>query len=196
MGIVNQLDALAEQQAQVAMSVISNNQRALNVSGMPNCMQTNPTNGNTSAVGSNAHTEAQCKRLLSEQQIHHGEQMDALTLQNQELLAKIQSPELNAGTAATAANTSHSGFHNQDQKSRKKDVQGRKWYQVKFQCSKHGFNTSHSNENCNSKHLNKGHPWIPGATLANTKGGNNAHADKFNHWYEPRARQYSPQPPN
>ena len=125
------------------MSVISSSQRALNVSGMPNCMQTDPANGNTSAMGSDACTEAQYRRLLDEQQIHHGKQMDALSLQNQELLAKIRDLEINASTAATAASTGHSGFHNQDQRSMKKDAQGRKWYQVKFCCSEHGFNTGH-----------------------------------------------------
>lgn len=203
-GIMNQLNVLAEQQTalteqqtQAAMSVIgSNQQRAFNATAIPSCIQTDPTTGNASAMGSETCTDAQCKRLLNEQQIHHGKQMDALTLQNQELLARILDLQLNTSTAATTANTSHSSFQNQDQSSMKKDAQGRKWHQVKFHCSKHGFNTSHSNENCNSKRMTKGHPWTPGATPANAKGGSNAHADKFNHWYEPRAKQHSPQPPN
>lgn len=210
-GITNQLDALTEQTAQVAsaaMSAISTNQRAFNASGVPTYIQTDPTNGNASAIGSDTITEAQCRRLLNEQQINMGKQMDAMMLKNQELLAKIRNLELqnNSTIASTAANTSYSGSqhrsqnqsynHNQDQRTSVKDTQGRKWYQVKFYCSKHGFNTSHSNENCNSKHLNRGHPWVPGATPSNTKGGSNALADKFNHWYEPRAKQYQPQPPN
>ena len=206
-GITNQLDALTEQTAQVAsaaMSVISSNQRAFNASGVPTYIQTDPTNGNTSAIGSDTVTEAQCRRLLNEQQINMGKQMDALTLKNQELLAKIRNLELqnNSTVATTAANTSYSGSHqqprnnSQDQRSTVKDAQGRKWYQVKFYCSKHGFNTSNSNENCNNKYMNKGHSWVPGATPSNTKGGSNALADKFNHWYDPRAKQYQPQPPN
>ena len=157
----------------------------------------NHTAGNASAVGSDTVTEAQCKRHPNEQQIQHGKQVDALNLQNQELLARIRMLEMNDNsTATTTANASHSGLHNQDQKSMKKDSQGRKWHQVKFHCSKHGFNSSHSNENCNDKLMNEGHPWAPGATSANTRGGGAANADKINHWYEPRTRQCSPQVSN
>ena len=42
----------------------------------------------------------------------------------------------------------------------------------------------------------KGHPWIAGATPTNTKGGNNALADEFNHWFKRSTRQCLPQPPN
>lgn len=107
--------------------------------------------------------------------------------------------KLNNGAIATA-NTSHTSFHwqqqNQDQQNAVKDAQGKKWFQVKFCCSNHGHNTSHINENCNNKMLDKGHPWIAGATPTNTKGGNNALADMFYHWFERSTRQYLPQPPN
>ena len=179
-----------------AMSVIGSNQRAYNAS-VPAYIQTDITHGNTSAIGSDTITEAQCKRLLNEQQINMGKQMDAMVLKNQELLEKIRRLELGNNTVATAA-TSHSGIPHgppQDKKNTMKDSQGRKWHQVKFYCSKHGFNISHSNANCNNKHVDKGHPWVPGATASNTKGGSNALADKFNHWFERSSKQYSPQPP-
>lgn len=171
-GLSNQLDALTEQNAHLteqnahltsaAMSAISgNHHRAFNVSGVPTYIQTETNNGNTSAIGSDTVTDAQCKRLLNEQQISHGKQVDALNLQIQELMAKTRTLEMHNNSASTTAtsiaNTSQSGFLNQDQKTVKKDSTGKKWYQVKFHCSKHGFNSGHSNENCNSKHLNKGH---------------------------------------
>ena len=87
--------------------------------------------------------KAVCRRLLNEQQISVNRQMDAMTLRNQELEAELR--RLNNGTITTA-NTSHSSLHrqpNQDQQSVTKDAQGRKWFQVKFCCSKHGFNTGH-----------------------------------------------------
>ena len=202
--LTNQADALTEQTAQAAsaaMSVISSDQRAFNPSGVPAFIQTDPTAGNASAIGSDNVTDAQCRRLLNEQQIHHGEQMDALSLQNQQLMAKIQNLEMNNSAVATTTDSSHSGFcphQNQpgDKSSVKKDSQGRRWYQVKFCCSKHGFNTCHSNETCNNKHMNEGHPWVPGATPADTKGGSNALSDKVNHWFEPRSKQCLPLPPN
>ena len=206
-GLSNQLDTLAEQNARLteenahlasaAMSVISNNQhRAFNATAIPSYIQTDPTAGNTSMMGSETYTDAQCKRMLNEQQINHGKQVDALNLQNQQLLARIQALETGS-TMATTVGTSRSGpsMRHLDQSSMKKDAQGRKWYQVKFCCSKHGFNTSHSNDNCNGKHMNKGHPWIPGASLVDTKGGNNNNSDKLNYWYKPRTKQYLPQPP-
>ena len=202
-GIESQMDALHDHQVHVntAMSVIGNNQRAFNAASIPNYIQTDTMTGNTSAIGSDTITEAQCKRLLNEQQITMGKQMDAMALKNQELLDKIRRLELSNSTVATATtNTSSSGMahsqsHNQNHRNMVKDTQGRKWYQVKFYCSKHGFNTSHSNDNCNNKHADKGHPWIPGATASNTKGGSTALADKFNHWFERSSKQYSPQPP-
>ena len=209
-GIMNQLDALTEQNAALteqnahlasaAMSVISNDQhRAFNATTIPSYIQTDPTAGNASAMGSDAHTDAQCKRMLNELQISMGEKLDSANARNQELEAIIRNMNAGANTIATS-NSTQSGFQRQNQhrdnSSMKKDAQGRKWHQVKFHCSKHGFNTSHSNENCNSKHMNKGHPWTPGATLGNTKGGSNANADKCNYWFEPRSKQCSPQPPN
>ena len=149
-------------------------------------------------MGLDAVTEAQCKRWLNEQQISMGKKMDAVVARNQEPEATIRNLNINNGTVA-ATNTSHSSSqkpHQQDQRSSVRDSQGKKWHQVKFCCSKHGFNTSHSNENCNNKHVNKGHPWVPGATPSNTKGGNNALEDKFNHWFERSSRQHLPQPPN
>ena len=204
-GIESQVDALHDHQLHVnaAMSAIGNH-RAVNTNTVPSYIQTDPMNGNTSAIGSDTITEAQCKRLLSEQQINMGKRMDAMALKNQELLNKIRQLELSNGTVATTTtNTSHSmptsqasyQDKNQDKRNTMKDSQGRKWYQVKFYCSKHGFNTSHSNENCNNKHTNKGHPWIPGATATNTMGGSTALADKFNHWFERSSKQYSSQPP-
>ena len=139
------------------------------------------------AMGSDTFTEAQCRRLLNEQQISMGEKMDAVAARNQELEAEIQSMKLSNGTIATA-NSSHTSFHrqeqNQDQRKSVKDATGKKWFQVKFHCSKHRCNASHSDENCNNKMSPKGHPWIAGAALTNTKGGNNALADKFNHLFE------------
>ena len=90
-GIESQVDALHDHQAHVnaAVSVIENNQRAFNTTAVPTCIQTDATNGNTSALGSDAITKAQCRRLSNEQQINMGKRMDAMALKNQELLAKI-----------------------------------------------------------------------------------------------------------
>ena len=84
------------------MSVIGNHQRAFNASGVPTDIQTETTNGNASAMGSNVVTEGQCKRLFNEQQISMGKKMDAM--------AELQSMKLNNGAIATA-NTSHTSFH-------------------------------------------------------------------------------------
>ena len=95
-GLASQVDALNEQQAHVttamstAMNAISSNQRAFNASGAPTHIQTENT-GNASALGSDTLMEAQCRRLLNEQQINMGKQMDAMALKNQELLAKFPS---------------------------------------------------------------------------------------------------------
>ena len=75
-GIANQLDALTEQNAALteqnahlasaAMSVISNDQhRAFNATAIPSCIQTDPTAGQASAMGSETYTDAQCKRMLN-----------------------------------------------------------------------------------------------------------------------------------
>ena len=113
-GILNQLDALTEQNAQVAsvaMSVISNNQhRAFNATAIPSCIQTDPTNGNTSAMGSDAHTDAQCKRMLNDLKISMGKQLDAANARNQELEAMIRNMNTGNSTIATS-NSTQSGFH-------------------------------------------------------------------------------------
>ena len=150
-------------------------------------------------MGSDAFTETQCRRLLNKQKISMGKKMDAMAARNQELEAEIQNMKLSNGAIATA-NASHNSFHrqqqNQDQQSAIKDALGKKWFQVKFCCSKHGCDTSHSNQNCNNKMSPKGHPWIAGATRTNTKGGNNALADEFNYWFKRSTRQCLLQPSN
>ena len=172
----NQLAALCDQHREMssAMSVISQQQTTV-----PAVIQTTQDNSPT-------FTQAQCDRQINDLKIYFGKQLDALRG------AKASSHD----TAATSVLSQGSTKWPSEQRNEQKDSQGRSWFQVKFCCSKHGCNTTHSNEACGFKKSPKGPPWIPGATIQDTKGGNPANADKLNQWCLKSTKQYAHQVPN
>lgn len=175
-GLKAQMDAPIEQQAELtsAMSVIG--QQSVNQDQIPACVQT--IQNNTPV------TQAQCNRQLNDLQVAFGKQLDAM-----------QGRGSSNNTAITSASSPNSSHAPNESRNELKDDQGRSWFQVKFFCSKHGFNTAHSNEACKFKQSPKGHPWIAGATIQDPKGGNMANADKLHPWHEKSTKQYANQVP-
>ena len=103
---------------------------------------------------------------------------------------------LSLQTQPTASNTNYSTdrrgqprFAPTDPPVKCVDTSGRTWHQLCYYCSKHGANTSHSNDNCRD---GKGKPgWTAGAHIGNRLGGSDKLVDKFNHWYQRKTNTFS-----
>ena len=49
----------------------------------------------------------------------------------------------------------------EDQRISQRDSHGHKWFKVAHYCSKHGYNISHTNNNCRDREQPGGHPLDP-----------------------------------
>ena len=183
--IQDQLDNVTQ-----AMSVMTQSPPASHV---PPIIRTH--NSNTSALG----TTDQSYRLLMEERNKHDRDRAALQNNNSALHRKIRELKASLANTVTTAGSSRSphstGGTVPNEKIIHRDNTGSKWLKVAHYCSKHGYNVSHSNQNCRDKHKPGAHGWVDGATATDNKGGNTRNADKHHHWYNPDTKTHAISPP-
>ena len=103
--------------------------------------------------------------------------------------------ELEQSIATTAPTVSTGSNNAPNECITHKDSNGNKWFKRMHYCSKHGYNVSHSNQNCRDKHKAGGLPWIDGATAADNKGGSTRDVDKYQQWFNPSTKEHASVPP-
>ena len=150
--------------------------------GIPPVIQAQQQSSATSAV-----TSDQTIRLLIEERNKHDREKTALQARIKDLEQASNAHNTQPTRASTLSRTS-----TPDERIIKYDGQGQKWYQVAHYCSKHGYNVSHSNENCRDKNKAEGHQWVSGATACNHHGGNQKNREKHLHWFNPRTKVFAP----
>ena len=135
----------------------------------------------------------QSLRILMEERSKN-ERIRQIERSNHEKERQLWEQEKKAMEQRLAACTTGSsgGFSSAtDQRIMQRDSHGHKWFKVAHYCSKHGYNISHSNDNCRDREKSSGSPWSPGATHQDHKGGSNNHEKHYNHWFNPHTKHYS-----
>ena len=141
--------------------------------------------GDTSALAMD-----QSVRLLMEER----NKSDREKMAMQKTINELRSSVATGPTQDTSNNSNRNRErgHNKE-RIKRQDSKGHTWFQIAHYCSKHGYNSSHSNEACEFKQAQDGRgTWIAGASAADNKGGSNKNADKCLQWFNPRTRQTTP----